>query len=64
MTDDENEDTPTDRTVVHILRHGFPLCGFTSHVPKDWPKGHAWVRLNEPGSTCAACIERGKEIEE
>lgn len=30
-------------TTIHILHHGFPLCGFTEVLPGDWPEGHRWV---------------------
>lgn len=28
---------------VHILKEGLPLCGFSRRIPRDWPKGHAWI---------------------
>jgi len=70
--DDRNAATPRRRVVVvqaHVLRAGFPLCGFTRELPKDWPAGHVW--LSEPhfaealstkeipkGLACSTCIER------
>lgn len=29
--------------IVHILHHGYPLCGFTEVLPGDWPEGHRWI---------------------
>ena len=41
---------------VHILEEGLPLCGFTSHIPSDWPPGHIWVGLGEKDkATCPEC---------
>jgi hypothetical protein len=31
------------KPLVHALRNGFPVCGFTNSLPKDWPPGHAYV---------------------
>lgn len=31
------------RTMVHILNHGKPLCGFSNKVPALWPDGNAWI---------------------
>ena len=44
--------------IVHILRHGFPLCQFTTHPPKDWPENHVWVGLDSGDtdkSNCKKC---------
>jgi hypothetical protein len=35
------------KPVVHILRHGFPFCGFSDEVPKDWPPGHTWISFDD-----------------
>lgn len=32
---------------VHILRHGEPMCRFTTDLPKDWPKGVSWVSFED-----------------
>ncbi len=46
--------------MVHILRHGFALCGLAG-LPRDWPVGHRWVAYNDPTmpseANCPACIE-------
>lgn len=40
---------------VHVLRHGFALCGRLG-VPGEWPEGERWVRLDEAHlATCEAC---------
>lgn len=30
-------------TTIHILHGGFPLCGFSSDYPYDWPSDHKWI---------------------
>ncbi len=45
---------------VHVLHHGFPLCGFTTDTPGRWPEGHVWVHrwdldLAALGKRCAGC---------
>lgn len=49
--------------VVHVLLHGYPVCGFSHAVPRDWPAGHAWVGLPRGSmstgeATCAECKRR------
>lgn len=39
---------------VHILRHGQPLCGFSSEVPVNWPDGHFFTRKKDK-ATCPGC---------
>jgi hypothetical protein len=50
--------------VIHLLHEGFPLCGFSELLPRDWPDGHRWVGLDALGPgvreegyapTCEAC---------
>ena len=42
--------------VIHILRAGLTLCGFSREVPRDWPEGHKWVaESDEPLATCVSC---------
>jgi len=45
---------------VHILRAGWPLCGFSKELPENWPKGHKWVRETEASGkgSCRGCVER------
>lgn len=44
------------KLIVHILRHGLPLCGFSKALPKDWPVGNVWVSYPGIGAvTCEAC---------
>jgi hypothetical protein len=41
---------------IHVLHHGFPICGFTREMPKDWPQGHLWVRKDDAAlATCPRC---------
>lgn len=43
--------------VVHIMRKGYPLCGFSQSLPKFWPTGHSWVGLeNKQQATCENCL--------
>lgn len=47
------------RLKVHILKHGFPICGFSRDLPVKWPLGHLWVAFNSPEAaeaTCGVCI--------
>ena len=34
--------------VIHVLRGGFPLCGFSLALPEKWPPGHKWVPFQDP----------------
>lgn len=46
-------------TVVHMLYHGYPLCGFTTEIPANWPEGHSWVSvMDAEHATCPECIRR------
>jgi hypothetical protein len=52
----------SDRT-VHGLLHGYPLCGFSSKVPRDWPPGHVWVIFMDIDDiTCGPCKKKAEEI--
>ena len=61
---------PSIRTVrgvpegIHVLHQGFPLCGFSTKLPREWPKGHSWVRANDPRlkPDCSGCIEEEKKL--
>jgi hypothetical protein len=53
---------PYQKTTVHLLRHGLPLCGFSTKVPGEWPPNHVWVGafaemvgLKEPQVPCEGC---------
>jgi hypothetical protein len=50
------------RTVVHIMRHGFPLCGFSTEAPEHWPEGHRWLRDDQARHkiTCEDCLKMAK----
>jgi hypothetical protein len=45
--------------IVHVLDRGFPLCGFSSALPCDWPHGHVWVSAVDAShageDVCAEC---------
>ena len=47
--------------IVHVLRGGYPSCGFNLQRPEKWPAGHKWVSWSDPdkGSkvTCPECTE-------
>ena len=54
LRDDLREDL--ERKIIHILNEGFPLCGFSSDFPVNWPEGHVWTRITEPEkANCAEC---------
>lgn len=47
---------PPDPPVVHILQHGFALCGFAGITPGHWPAGHLWAHPSDARSvTCLEC---------
>ncbi len=44
---------------VHILVHGFPLCGFSTDTPNKWPDHGKWVgRDGKKDATCIECIQQ------
>lgn len=44
-----------DAPAVHALLYGFALCAIPG-IPRDWPQGHTWVRVDEPDKvTCEGC---------
>lgn len=47
---------------IHILRHGFPACLFTTLSVEDWPVGHRWMRDDQPRHkiTCEKCLGAAK----
>jgi hypothetical protein len=42
--------------VVHRLRAGVPLCGFSREAPVHWPAGHRWSAF-QADITCPTCQE-------
>lgn len=45
-------------TVIHLFHEGFPVCGFSSEAPANWPEGHKWVSIQwSPSVTCPSCKE-------
>ena len=47
--------------VIHILKSGYPMCGFCLAAPGDWPKGNTFVSFLDPNAatqtTCEYCKE-------
>ena len=47
--------------VVHVLRGGYPVCGFCLALPERWPQGNTWISFLEPQATqkttCDDCRE-------
>lgn len=44
--------------VVHVLRSGYPLCGFSLALPERWPPGHRFTSSLEPEkANCPDCKE-------
>lgn len=43
--------------VVHVLRAGLPLCGFSTRPPREWPPGHKWTTAPAGAirPTCETC---------
>jgi hypothetical protein len=42
--------------VVHVLVTGYPLCGFSNALPKDWPVDHRWVSTTDSkDANCPGC---------
>ena len=49
--------------IVHVLHHGFPLCGFSLKIPREWPKQQAWVSItNLEDANCEDCKDRAAAI--
>lgn len=44
---------------VHVLYHGFVLCGAIHGIPRDWGAGHRWVSAFDGSwrehATCSEC---------
>lgn len=47
--------------IVHVLRGGYPVCGFCLALPENWPAGHTWISFLTPEAnhktTCDDCRE-------
>ena len=52
----------SDSITIHALRHGFPLCGFTTAPPNEWPTGHFWVSWLEWEAAIASRQWKAKEL--
>ena len=58
IMDEEGVPRVTVSVTTHGLVAGWPLCGFTSKVPRDWPSGHNWVPVSDlERITCPGCRE-------
>jgi hypothetical protein len=48
-------------SVVHVLKGGYPMCGFSLALPEQWAPGNTWVSfLDKDLSThanCPDCLE-------
>ena len=57
------KEIPREDCVMHGIRQGLPLCGFTSNIPIEWPDGHRWTGFPDiDNMTCEKCIEEAKHI--
>lgn len=49
--------------VVHVLRQGLPLCGFSLGFPCNWPQSHSWVPLEERSlANCWTCVSAAEAM--
>lgn len=52
--------------VVHVLREGFPVCGFSREVPAKWPEEHSFIGINDVNKlsdiTCPHCREAARKV--
>jgi len=49
--------------IVHILKGGFPLCGFSLKLPEHWPDEHKWISYLDKEVHKATCEDCKKEYE-
>jgi hypothetical protein len=49
--------------IIHILKGGFPLCGFSLHLPEKWPPDHKWISYLDPQVHKATCDDCKTEFE-
>jgi len=57
-------DSVETKKTIHVLYQGQPLCGFSPTVPRDWPKGHLWVGMEDiKDANCSVCKTRAKKLE-
>jgi hypothetical protein len=49
----------SEGATIHILRHGFAICGTVQGIPRDWPEGNAWVDMFAfESANCVPCLRR------
>ena len=47
--------------IIHVLLSGRACCGIRG-LPKDWPKDHFWVRMEDVAkANCVDCLEQIKK---
>lgn len=53
----EKHGSPSPGIVVHVLRAGLPLCGFSTRPPREWPENHKWTTapIGAIAVTCETC---------
>lgn len=54
-------------TLIHILKHGFPICRFTDLAPVYWPTGHiwvSWISSDADHANCSDCRDGLEELRE
>lgn len=51
-------------SIVHVLHHGLPLCGFSRELPTSWPLGHVWLRAEDERHriSCGRCRARADDL--
>lgn len=55
--------------VIHILKHGYPYCKFTTEFPGQWKSPNKWLGFTdtetiekEKDSLCEKCLDEHIEI--
>lgn len=55
----EREGVTIERATVHVLRHGYAMCGTVQGIPREWPEGNAWVDMFAfEKCNCIPCLHR------
>lgn len=52
--------------IIHVLRGGLSLCGFSTEVPAKWPGEDRWVSIDDAENfgavSCPGCLRRLREL--
>ena len=49
--------------VIHAMYSGYPLCGFSDELPRDWPAGHGFVSYSQIVKiTCPECRTEAERL--